>query len=202
MKNLIIFLSGCAVGAGITIICLHKEIKKKLSEISSETENARTSDSEAILEDLEDNDEVPFVVGEKVHEISEKRAKPDTHKTNYSALVRDLNMTPTVPEAPEVVSDMPDDERFVPVVNKSELDDKEYGRGYYIFYKGDGTVCLEDGTIIRNPDKVLGKDWDQYIGIIFDSTSLVYDKQLSLINEIRVEDGLYSDEYGDFVEED
>ena len=199
MKNLIIFLGGCTVGAGITLICLRKEIKKKLSEISTETENARTSDSEAISEDLEGNEDIPFVICEKVHEINEKKAKPDTHKTNYSALVRDLDMTPTFPE---VASDMPDDERFVPVVNKSELDDKEYGRGYYIFYKGDGTVCLEDGTIIRNPDKVLGKDWDQYIGIIFDSTSLVYDKQLSLINEIRVEDGLYSDEYGDFVEED
>lgn len=199
MKNLIIFLGGCAVGAGITLICLRKEIKKKLSEISTETENARTSDSEAISEEIEDDEEVPFVVGEKVHEISEKREKPDTHKTNYSSLVRDLDM---VPVTPEVVSDMPDDERFVPVVNKSELDDKTHLRGYYIFYKGDGTVCLEDGTIIRNPDKVLGKDWDQYIGIIFDSTSLVYDKQLNLINEIRVEDGLYSDEYGDFVEED
>ena len=131
MKNLIIFISGCAVGAGITLICLRKEIKKKLNEISTETENARTSDSEAISEELEGNEEVPFIVGEKVHEISEKRAKPDTHKTNYSSLVRDLDMTPTVPE---VVSDMPDDERFVPVVNKSELDDKEYGRGYYIFY--------------------------------------------------------------------
>lgn len=198
MKNFIIFLGGCFVGACGTFVYLRKDIKKKLAEMNAAPESFL--DPPATKEE-----DVPFTVDDPekvVHEVREVNVstnKPNTSAVRYDKLVRDLD---SKGEGGNVVveNDILDRDRFEPVVDKNELNDTIYDRERYVFYQGDQVLSTEAGTIIEKPATVIGTEWDQYTGIIFDKTSLIRDKRRMAILEIYVEDGTYSDEYGDIIE--
>jgi len=198
MKNFIIFLGGCFVGACGTFIYLRKDIKKKLAEMNTAPESFL--DPPATKEE-----DVPFTVDDPekvihaVREVNVNTNKPNTSAVRYDKLVRDLD---SKGEGGNVMveNDILDRDRFEPVVDKNELNDTIYDRERYVFYQGDQVLSTEAGTIIEKPATVIGTDWDQYTGIIFDKTSLIRDKRRMAILEIYVEDGTYSDEYGDIIE--
>ena len=196
MKNFIIFLSGCFVGACGTFIYLRRDIKKQLDEIKQQSENG---------------EDVPFVVGDPVDEEKHdgvdvpetvvtkvKASKPDTHKTNYTSLVREATSAEGVNSVTE--NYISEKDRFEPVVDRNELNDTLYDREHYVFYEGDQVLSTEAGSIIEKPSTLIGTDWDRYRGIIFENTSLIRDKKRMVICEILVEPGTYSDEYGDIIE--
>lgn len=204
MKNFIIFLSGCFVGACGTFIYLRKDIKKQLEVMAQNSQN------------LDNEEDIPFNVSEgKIEEgaissakvtgssldtvsISKKARRPDTHKTNYTSLVREATSAEGVNSVAE--NYISEKDRFEPVVDRNELNDTLYGREHYVFYEGDQVLSTEAGSIIEKPAVLIGTDWDQYRGIIFENTSLIRDKKRMVICEILVEPGTYSDEYGDIIE--
>lgn len=196
MKNLIIFLGGCFVGACGTFIYLRRDIKKKLIEIELSNKE----------------DDIPFVCGEPVEEKTEgvdipetvvskvNASKPDTHKTNYTSLIRDVAIGTAEGAISVGENYISEKDRFEPIVDRNELNDTLYGREQYVFYEGDQVLSTEAGSIIEKPSMLIGTDWDRYRGIIFENTSLIRDKKRMVICEILVEPGTYSDEYGDIIE--
>ena len=58
-------------------------------------------------------------------------------------------------------------------------------------------MCTENGTIYPNPADIVGAAWEQSVGKYAENTAFIRNKRNLTDYEIYVEDGLYTDEYGD-----
>jgi hypothetical protein len=67
----------------------------------------------------------------------------------------------------------------------------------YVYYRGDRIMATENGTIITNPAMFVGTMWENCVGNYANNTAFIRNSRLNTDFEIYVEDGLYSDEYGD-----
>ena len=66
-----------------------------------------------------------------------------------------------------------------------------------VYYRGDRIMATESGTIITNPAMLVGVTWENCVGNYADRTAFIRNSKLVTDYEIYVEDGLYTDEYGD-----
>ena len=66
-----------------------------------------------------------------------------------------------------------------------------------VYYRGDRIMATENGTILTNPAMFVGTTWENCVGNYADHTAFIRNARLVTDYEIYVEDGLYTDEYGD-----
>lgn len=203
MKNLLIFLFGAAVGTVGTLFYLRKGIKKQLEVIENNAKNAEKeaaeygSDKEKDgKQDVSDNS-VPF----KMDEENVPMAMKESTKINYNRIIEDnYRGKPPVPI-------MPNDEHFAGSDEADggcfEIDEDDFMRNdenekeRLVYYRGDRIMATESGTIITNPAMLVGATWENCVGNYADRTAFIRNSKLVTDYEIYVEDGLYTDEYGD-----
>lgn len=203
MKNLLIFLFGAAVGSVGTLFYLRKDIKKQLETIEnnakkgvSEPENGSKSKAENSDKEPEENN-IPFEIKEENTPIAMK----ETTKINYNKIIDDnYRGRPPVPVMEHGMGyagmDETDGGCFeidMDDFTRDETNEKER----LVYYRGDKIMATENGTIITNPALLVGTMWENCVGNYAEHTAFIRNSRLVTDYEIYVEDGLYSDEYGD-----
>ena len=203
MKNLLIFLFGAAVGTVGTLFYLRKGIKKQLEVIENNAKNAEKeaaedgSDKEKDEKKEASDNSVPF----KMDEENVPMAMKESTKINYNRIIEDnYRGKPPVPI-------MPNDEHFAGSDEADggcfEIDEDDFMRNdenekeRLVYYRGDRIMATESGTIITNPAMLVGATWENCVGNYADRTAFIRNSKLVTDYEIYVEDGLYTDEYGD-----
>ena len=219
MKSLIAFLAGCVCGSVGTLLYLRRDIKKQLEEIQNE---AISKDNEDSDEKDKSEKELPFTIGEG-GEVDEVRgpinknddtrirmesSKVNTVKTKYDSLVRGY----TEPSTGEFLTDEEKDEadlaeiktrpQFEPIHDMTEFNDPLFDTETYIFFRGDNIFCTDQGVVVERPALLVGTEWTKWIGTVKPNTALVRDNKRLKSIDICIDDGLYSDEYGDYIKED
>ena len=203
MKNLLIFLFGAAVGTVGTLFYLRKGIKKQLEVIENNVKNAEKEAAECGSDNEKDgkketsDNSVPF----KMDEENVPMAMKENTKINYNRIIEDnYRGKPPVPI-------MPNDEYFAGSDEADggcfEIDEDDFMRNdenekeRLVYYRGDRIMATESGTIITNPAMLVGATWENCVGNYADRTAFIRNSKLVTDYEIYVEDGLYTDEYGD-----
>ena len=203
MKNLLIFLFGAAVGTVGTLFYLRKGIKKQLEVIENNAKNAEKEAAEGGSDKEKDgkkeasDSSVPF----KMDKENVPMAMKESTKINYNRIIEDnYRGKPPVPI-------MPNDEHFAGSDEADggcfEIDEDDFMRNdenekeRLVYYRGDRIMATESGTIITNPAMLVGATWENCVGNYADRTAFIRNSKLVTDYEIYVEDGLYTDEYGD-----
>lgn len=205
MKNLIIFLSGCIVGSVGTLIYLRKDIEARIEAMNAETKESS--------EETDSDDELPFTVGKGGESERTSGGKTvNTEKMKYDSLVRKTMSSDDLYEDEEETNDPDENDpfyeelkkrpQFEPIHDMGDFNDPAFDTESYVFFRGDNVFCTDSGTIVDRPALLVGTDWMNWIGEVRPNTALVRDNKRIKSIDILVEDGLYSDEYGDYIKED
>ena len=203
MKNLLIFLFGAAVGTVGTLFYLRKGIKKQLEVIENNAKNGEKEAAESDSEGQKDSkkegadNSVPF----KMNEENVPMAFKESTKINYNRIIEDnYRGKPPVPVMPRednfVGSDETDGGCFE-IDEDDFIHNDENEKERLVYYRGDRIMATENGTIITNPAILVGTAWENCVGNYADRTAFIRNSKLVTDYEIYVEDGLYTDEYGD-----
>lgn len=193
MKNLLVFLFGATCGAVGMMFYTRKSIKKRLEIIEQNAKEAS---------EKEKKEEVPFEMKEEKKKEQVPEALSEATAVNYNKIINenDYRGHAPVPVGSTVMSAETVNEADYGV---SEIDmetfmyDKSNAKERLVYYQGDKVLCTENGTIYPNPAEMIGVMWQQCIGKYADNTAFIRNKRLVTDFEIYVEDGLYTDEYGD-----
>ena len=182
MKNLLIFLFGIGVGVGGTIIWLRKDIQKQLEEI-------RKQANEEMKEE-----EVPFQVADEKEKAPEKTEAKRKEKVEYHKVE-----IPVKEEDEEDIVEISDetDGGIYEIDVDEMMHNHEYEKERLVYFRGDKILSTEAGTIIGNPFILIGGEWESCVGNYAENTAFIRNPKLVTDYEIYVEDGLYSDEYGE-----
>ena len=226
MKNVLIFLFGAGLGVGGTLLWLRKDIKKDLEKIRSEA-------VEKAKEELKAEADVPFEAEEEkkpddtMPEGAVVRGRVDTEedrqppvvpvnidpqvKTDYHKLVKNTNdgsvtEMGTMEDDPEA-GFLSDDETGGGIyeIDPDEYEDnKGFEKEEYIYYRGDGVMSTESGTIIARPATMVGGEWASCVGHYIPRVAYIRNTRCLTDFEIHVEDCAYADEFGagDYHRED
>lgn len=196
MKNLLIFLFGAGFGAVGTLFYLRKDIKKQLEIIEN---NAKNENEETPKEasNVSKQDNIPF----EMKEENTPNAMKETTKVNYNQIVDDnYRGRPPVPVTENSGYFVGQDETDGGVF-EIDMDDFTHDetneKERLVYYRGDKIMATESGTIITNPAILVGSTWENCVGNYADRTAFIRNSRLVTDYEIYVEDGLYTDEYGD-----
>lgn len=196
MKNLLIFLFGAAVGSVGSLFYLRKGIKKQLAEIEN---NAKNAEKEAVENGQNGKKEgsVPF----EMKEENVPTALKESTKIAYNRIIEDnYSGKPPVPVMPRdenfVGNDEPDGGCFEIDMDDFMHDDSNE-KARLVYYRGDKIMSTESGTIIGQPAALVGTMWENYVGNYADHTAFIRNSRLVTDYEIYVEEGFYTDEFGD-----
>ena len=203
MKNLFIFLFGASVGAVGTLFYLRKGIKKQLETIENEAKNSGNSGGdgekreEKTAENVAKESNIPF----EMKEDGVPNALKETTKVQYNKIVEDnYRGRPPVPitesNGNSVGMDESDGGCFEIDIDDFMHDDSNE-KVRLVYYRGDKIMATENGTILTNPAMFVGTTWENCVGNYADHTAFIRNARLVTDYEIYVEDGLYTDEYGD-----
>lgn len=203
MKNLLIFLFGASVGAVGTLFYLRKGIKKQLETIENEAKNSGNSGGdgekkeEKTTENVAKESNIPF----EMKEDGMQNALKETTKVQYNKIVEDnYRGRPPVPvmesNGNSVGMDESDGGCFEIDIDDFMHDDSNE-KVRLVYYRGDRIMATENGTILTNPAMFVGTTWENCVGNYADHTAFIRNARLATDYEIYVEDGLYTDEYGD-----
>lgn len=203
MKNLLIFLFGAAVGTVGTLFYLRKGIKKQLEVIENNAKNGEKEAAESGSKEQKDgknegsDGSVPF----KMDEEKVPMALKENARINYNRIIEDnYRGKPPVPVMPRDDSSVGIDETDGGCFEIDEDDfmhNDENEKECLVYYRGDRIMATENGTIITNPAMLVGTTWENCVGNYADRTAFIRNSRLVTDYEIYVEDGLYTDEYGD-----
>lgn len=192
MKNLFIFLFGATCGAAGMFFYLRKDIKKKLDDMQANVVQNTVENGDQKKEDLpfEVKDEVPAAVAAEATTV------------NYNKIVDENGYrgNAPVPVTEGVMSGERINETDWGVVEidmDTFMHDKSFEKERLVYFQGDRVLCNENGTIFPNPAELVGVMWEQGVGRFADNTSFIRNKRLVTDYEIYVENGLYTEEYGD-----
>ena len=203
MKNLLIFLFGASVGAVGTLFYLRKGIKKQLETIENEAKKAGNSGGdgekreEKTAENVAKESNIPF----EMKEDGMPNALKETTKVQYNKIVEDnYRGRPPVPitesNGNSVGMDESDGGCFEIDIDDF-MHDESNEKVRLVYYRGDRIMATENGTILTNPAMFVGTTWENCVGNYADHTAFIRNARLVTDYEIYVEDGLYTDEYGD-----
>lgn len=203
MKNLLIFMFGAAFGSVGTLFYLRKGIKKQLEIIENNAKNEKKEANSGSDDDKKEgkneseNASVPFEMKEEGTPV----ALRESTKINYNRIIEDnYSGKPPVPVMPREDSFSGDDETDGGCF---EIDEEDFMRDdttekeRLVYYRGDKIMATESGTIITNPAILVGTTWENCVGNYAERTAFIRNSKLVTDYEIYVEDGLYTDEYGD-----
>lgn len=199
MKNLLIFLFGAAVGTVGTLFYLRKGIKKQLEAIENNAKNSEKEASESGSEGQKDgkNEESDSSVPFKMSEENVPMAFKESTKINYNRIIEDnYRGKPPVPIMPQEDDSAVDGGCFE-IDEDDFLHNEDNEKERLVYYRGDKIMATESGTIITNPAMLVGTTWENCVGNYADHTAFIRNSKLVTDYEIYVEDGLYTDEYGD-----
>lgn len=215
MRSIISFAAGCVVGSIVTLLCLHKEIKARMNTIQAEAMEASLKKDKKTENDSKnsDEDELPFTVGKDNEEITDNKIRTpsntvNTSRVKYNALVRKTMASEDIedskPDDPQdaFFEELKGKPQFEPIHDMGDFNDPNFDTETYVFFRGDGVFCTDEGTIVERPALLVGTEWMNWIGEVKPRTALVRDNKRIKSIDITVEDGLYSDEYGDYIKED
>lgn len=215
MRSIISFAAGCVVGSIVTLLCLHKEIKARMNTIQAEAMKASLKKDEKNESDSKDSDddELPFTVGKDDEKMTDNKIRTpnnpvNTTKIKYDALVRKTMSSEDIEDSelddPQdaFFEELKGKPQFEPIHDMGDFNDPNFDTETYVFFRGDGVFCTDEGTIVERPALLVGTDWMNWIGEVKPRTALVRDNKRIKSIDITVEDGLYSDEYGDYIKED
>jgi hypothetical protein len=160
-----------------------------------------------------DEDELPFTVGKGNEEMTDNKIRTpsntvNTSRVKYNALVRKTMASEDIedskPDDPQdaFFEELKDKPQFEPIHDMGDFNDPNFDTETYVFFRGDGVFCTDEGTIVERPALLVGTEWMNWIGEVKPRTALVRDNKRIKSIDITVEDGLYSDEYGDYIKED
>ena len=191
MKNLLVFLFGAGCGAVGMLFYLRRDIKKQLEAMEQNIK--------------EKNEDVPFEMkdeGEKKEKEPVPAAMNEEAKAGYDKIVsmNDYRGRAPVPvDGPVLSAERINETDW----NVTEIDmdtfmhDHSNEKERLVYYRGDRVLCTENGTILSTPAEIVGVLWEQSVGKYADNTAFVRNKRLVTDYEIYVEDGLYTEEFGD-----
>jgi hypothetical protein len=203
MKNLLIFMFGTAFGSVGTLFYLRKGIKKQLEIIENNAKNEKkeadsgSDDDKKEGKNESENASIPFEMKEEGTPV----ALRESTKINYNRIIEDnYSGKPPVPVMPREDVFAGDDETDGGCF---EIDEEDFMRDdttekeRLVYYRGDKIMATESGTIITNPAILVGTTWENCVGNYAERTAFIRNSKLVTDYEIYVEDGLYTDEYGD-----
>ena len=199
MKNLLIFMFGAAFGSVGTLFYLRKGIKKQLAiiENNAKQQEKKASESKNKEQKEAENEAAPFEMKEEETPMAFK----ESTKINYNRIIEDnYSGKPPVPVMPRENNFVGNDESDGGCFEIDEddfLHNNEYVKERYVYYRGDKIMATESGTIIANPAMMVGTMWENCVGNYAHNTAFIRNSRMSTDYEIYVEDGLYTDEYGD-----
>lgn len=203
MKNLLIFLFGASVGAVGTLFYLRKGIKKQLETIENEAKNAakegQNKEKEDGKEDKKNEDQgqngsdLPFVMEEK----DVPNALKENIKVQYNKIINDNYRGHSPVPVTGTMSSNETESGCFEIDMDEYMYDKSNEKDRLVYYRGDRIMATERGTIIPNPADLVGTTWENCVGNYADRTAFIRNARLVTDYEIYVEDGLYTDEYGD-----
>lgn len=202
MKNLLIFLFGASVGAVGTLFYLRKGIKKQLETIENEAKNSGNSggDGEKKEENSAENGAKESNIPFEMKEDGLPNALKETTKVQYNKIVEtNYRGKPPVPVMENCSGDSADgaDEGCFEIDIDDFMHDESNEKVRLVYYRGDRIMATENGTILTNPAMFVGTTWENCVGNYADHTAFIRNARLVTDYEIYVEDGLYTDEYGD-----
>lgn len=202
MKNLLIFLFGASVGAVGTLFYLRKGIKKQLETIENEAKNSGNSggNGEKKEENSAENDAKESNIPFEMKEDGMPNALKETTKVQYNKIVEDnYRGRPPVPITENGSGDGAEgaDGGCFEIDIDDFMHDDSNEKVRLVYYRGDRIMATENGTILTNPAMFVGTTWENCVGNYADHTAFIRNARLVTDYEIYVEDGLYTDEYGD-----
>lgn len=202
MKNLLIFLFGASVGAVGTLFYLRKGIKKQLETIENEAKNSGNSggDGEKKEENSAENDAKESNIPFEMKEDALPNALKETTKVQYNKIVEaNYRCKPPVPVMENGSGDSAEgaDGGCFEIDIDDFMHDDSNEKVRLVYYRGDRIMATENGTILTNPAMFVGTTWENCVGNYADHTAFIRNARLVTDYEIYVEDGLYTDEYGD-----
>lgn len=197
MKNLLIFLFGAAFGVGGTLLWLRKDIEKELDNIRIHSKN---------------EDDIPFTVGDNtknknknekddmnkyIPEEDRPEALKEENRIQYNKIIEE-NYDLDDEDVGDVEASFSDTSEGIFEIDEDDfMHDHSNEKERLVYYRGDCIMSTENGTIIKNPFPLVGENWEQFVGNYADRTAFIRNPKLVTDYEIYVEDGLYSDEFGD-----
>lgn len=194
MKNLLVFLFGATCGAVGMMFYLRKDIKKRLEAIE---ENARNSSENGKEE--KKTDDVPFEMKDETSTAAAAAPVPEAMKestaVNYNKIINDNGYRGSSPVP--VRAEMNETYDVIEIDMDTFMHDKSCEKDRLVYFQGDRVMCTENGTIYPNPADIVGVAWEQSVGKYAERTAFIRNKRNLTDYEIYVEDGLYTDEYGD-----
>lgn len=196
MKNLLVFLFGATCGAVGMMFFKRNEIKKKLEEIEANARNAGNyGNSDAAKEDTK-QDDVPFEMNDETAVAAPvPEAIRESTAVNYNKIIHDNGYRGNAPVP--VRDEMNEAYDVVEIDMDTFMHDKSCEKDRLVYFRGDRVMCTENGTIYPNPADIVGVAWEQSVGKYAENTAFIRNKINLTDYEIYVEDGLYTDEYGD-----
>lgn len=199
MKNLLVFLFGATCGAVGMMFYLRKDIKKRLEAIEENARNGGNSNISAATKEDTKQDDVPFEMKDESPAAAATAPVPEAMKEstaiNYNKIINDNGYRGN---APVPVRDEMNEAYDVTEIDMDTfMHDKSCEKDRLVYFSGDRVMCTENGTIYPNPADIVGAAWEQSVGKYADNTAFIRNKRNLTDYEIYVEDGLYTDEYGD-----
>lgn len=221
MKTVLSFLFGVAVGAVGAVLWLHKDIKKELEDIRS---NGPT-EPEVPFTCGEGNDTTnePNALRSEISGITAQMSNiaPPTReeKVAYNKIINDVKTgtTPPVPIPVMEREESPFDRELREIAEQEELEEPDgfdiidretydsrdgFIKDRLVYYTMDKIMCTEAGSIIPTPATLVGPNWEVGLGVSSPHESFVRNFRLKTDFEIYVEEGLYTDEYGEYIFEE
>lgn len=187
MKNFLVLLLGIGIGVGGTMFWLRKDIKKQIQEMKNTKNEAENSEKGA--------DDVPFSMENPVVEPPKEPKK--TEKIAYNSIPLEEKGTEEDDSSEEIHGSDETDGGIFEIDVDEMMHNHEYEKERLVYFRGDKIMATESGTIISNPFLLVGGEWENCVGNYADSTAFIRNPKMVTDYEIYVEDGLYSDEYGD-----
>lgn len=203
MKNLLIFMFGAAFGSVGTLFYLRKGIKKQLEIIENNAKNEENKAASGTDKDKKEgkNESESGTVPFEMKEEDTPMAFRESTKINYNRIIEDnYSGKPPVPVTPRDDDFSGNDESDGGCFEIDEEDfmkDDTTEKARLVYYRGDKIMATESGTIITNPAMLVGTTWENCVGNYANNTAFIRNSRLVTDYEIYVEDGLYTDEYGD-----
>ena len=196
MKNLLIFLFGAAVGSVGTLFYLRKDIKNQLQTIENNAKNGENSGADGNKNGGSESD-IPF----EMREESISTAVKEGTRINYNKIIEEngyRGKSPVPITNGSDISGMDEtDGGFFEIDMDEFMHDQTYAKERVVYYRGDRIMSSEAGTIFTNPAALVGSTWECCVGNYAEHTAFIRNSKLGTDYEIYVEDGLYTDEFGD-----
>lgn len=187
MKNFMVLLLGIGIGVGGTLFWLRKDIKKQIQEMENTKNEAENSEKGA--------DDVPFSMENPVVELPKEPKK--TEKIAYNNIPLEEKGVEEDDSSEEIHGSDETDGGIFEIDVDEMMHNHEYEKERLVYFRGDKIMATESGTIIGNPFLLVGGEWETCVGNYADNTAFIRNPKMVTDYEIYVEDGLYSDEYGD-----